>query len=86
MVKPGGKMVYATCSILPSENEQQVQTFLAAHGADWTLEEELKLNPAETGHDGFYAARFVRRAAPGVGVQPLGDQESTPSASAAPDQ
>ena len=60
MVKPGGKMVYATCSILPSENEQQVQKFLAQHGAEWTLEEELKLNPAETGHDGFYAARLVR--------------------------
>jgi 16S rRNA (cytosine967-C5)-methyltransferase len=60
MVKPGGKLVYATCSILPSENEQQVQKFLAAHGDEWTLEEELKLNPAETGHDGFYAARLVR--------------------------
>ncbi|HYF35668.1 MAG TPA: RsmB/NOP family class I SAM-dependent RNA methyltransferase, partial [Prosthecobacter sp.] len=62
MVKPGGKLVYATCSILPSENEQQVQQFLATHGAGWTLEEELKLNPAETGHDGFYAARLVRAA------------------------
>ncbi len=64
MVKPGGKLVYATCSILPSENEQQVQKFLAAHGSEWTLEEELKLNPAETGHDGFYAARLVRTTAP----------------------
>jgi 16S rRNA (cytosine967-C5)-methyltransferase len=62
MVKPGGKLVYATCSILPSENEQQVQKFLATHGSEWTLEEELKLNPAETGHDGFYAARLVRTA------------------------
>ncbi len=61
MVKPGGKMVYATCSILPSENELQVQKFLASHGDDWTLEEELKLNPAETGHDGFYAARLQRK-------------------------
>jgi 16S rRNA (cytosine967-C5)-methyltransferase len=63
MVKPGGKLVYATCSILPSENEEQVQKFLAAHGADWTLEEEMKINPAETGHDGFYAARLVRKVA-----------------------
>lgn len=63
MVKPGGKMVYATCSILPSENEQQIQRFLATHGSEWTLEEELKLNPAETGHDGFYAARLVRALA-----------------------
>lgn len=63
MVKPGGKLVYATCSILPGENENQVRTFLAAHGDEWTLEEELKLNPAETGHDGFYAARLVRKSA-----------------------
>jgi 16S rRNA (cytosine967-C5)-methyltransferase len=61
MVKPGGKLVYATCSILPSENEEQVQKFLATHGDDWTLEEEMKINPAETGHDGFYAARLVRK-------------------------
>ncbi|MDZ4287881.1 MAG: RsmB/NOP family class I SAM-dependent RNA methyltransferase [Prosthecobacter sp.] len=61
LVKPGGKLVYATCSILPSENEHQVQQFLSTHGADWTLEEELKIDPATTGHDGFYAARLVRR-------------------------
>lgn len=61
MVKPGGKLVYATCSILPSENEAQVQKFLAAHGDDWTLEEEMKINPAESGHDGFYGARLVRK-------------------------
>lgn len=59
LVKPGGKMVYATCSILPAENEQQVQAFLATHGGRWTLEEELHINPATTGHDGFYAARLV---------------------------
>jgi 16S rRNA (cytosine967-C5)-methyltransferase len=61
MVKPGGKLVYATCSILPSENELQVQKFLATHGEEWTLEEEMKINPAESGHDGFYGARLVRK-------------------------
>ncbi len=45
MVVPGGKLVYATCSILPSENERQVQAFLAKHGADWTLVEELHPTP-----------------------------------------
>lgn len=83
MVKPGGKLVYATCSILPSENEEQVQKFLAAHGDDWTLEEEMKLNPAETGHDGFYAARLVRKVKePKAHVpeepQPESAPESTP--------
>lgn len=61
LVKPGGKMVYATCSVLPGENEDQVQKFLSTHGDQWTLEEEMKINPAETGHDGFYAARLLRK-------------------------
>ena len=63
LVKPGGKLVYATCSVLPSENEQQVQRFLAAQGDRWALEQELHIDPAATGHDGFYAAR-LRRLAP----------------------
>jgi 16S rRNA (cytosine967-C5)-methyltransferase len=61
MVKPGGKLVYATCSVLPAENERQVQAFLGDHGDEWTLEEEVHLWPGETGGDGFYAARMVRR-------------------------
>jgi len=59
-VKPGGKLVYATCSFLPEENERQIQAFLAERGADWTLEEELHLRPDREGFDGFYAARLGR--------------------------
>lgn len=59
-VKPGGKLVYATCSLLPDENERQIQNFLAAHGTDWTLEQELHLRPDREGFDGFYAARLKR--------------------------
>jgi 16S rRNA (cytosine967-C5)-methyltransferase len=36
LVKSGGRLVYATCSLLPEENERQVEAFLAAHG-DFTL-------------------------------------------------
>jgi 16S rRNA (cytosine967-C5)-methyltransferase len=60
MVKPGGKMVYATCSILPDENERQVQAFLQEHGEHWKLEDELVLWPHRDGFDGFYAARLLR--------------------------
>ncbi|MFM8471482.1 MAG: RNA methyltransferase, partial [Limisphaerales bacterium] len=61
-VKPGGKLVYATCSLLPDENERQIQGFLAERGAAWTLEQELHLRPDREGFDGFYAARLKRNA------------------------
>lgn len=57
MCKPGGKMVYATCSILHRENEDQVKWFLASpEGANWTLEKEERIWPHIHGFDGFYAA------------------------------
>ena len=59
MVKPGGKMVYATCSILPEENELQVQQFLAANPG-FTLESEQHISPADSGFDGFYMARLSK--------------------------
>lgn len=37
MLKPGGRLVYATCSILPSENLRQVEAFLSRHATDWRL-------------------------------------------------
>jgi 16S rRNA (cytosine967-C5)-methyltransferase len=57
MLKPGGLMVYATCSILPSENELQVQRFLK-NNPDFELEEERTISPAKYGSDGFYMARL----------------------------
>jgi len=62
MVKPGGKMVYATCSVMPAENEQQVQNFLSKHGQDWKLAEEIHLAPQKQGFDGFYGARLERKS------------------------
>lgn len=55
MVKKGGKLVYATCSILPSENEKQVESFLSGH-KDFKLIKDKKVSPSSSGFDGFYMA------------------------------
>jgi 16S rRNA (cytosine967-C5)-methyltransferase len=61
MLKPGGLMVYATCSIFPSENQAQIGRFLEQN-SQFSLDEERILDPVETGFDGFYMARLKREA------------------------
>lgn len=57
ILKPGGKMVYATCSVLPSENQQQVEFFLNSDaGKDFKLIKDEKVLSSESGYDGFYMA------------------------------
>jgi 16S rRNA (cytosine967-C5)-methyltransferase len=78
LVKPGGRLVYATCSMLPQENEEQVAAFLAAHPVfhavplreaapqltDSAHPDYLSLTPARHDTDGFFAAVMQRHAAP----------------------
>ena len=59
MVKVGGKMVYATCSILPSENENQVKKFLESH-KEFVFVKDRKVSPSKSGFDGFYMALLER--------------------------
>ena len=65
MLKPGGLMVYSTCSILPSENEKQIQQFLSEKKGTWRLLNEKHIFPSE-GFDGFYMALLERS----VGEEP----------------
>lgn len=75
LLKPGGRLVYATCSILADENENVVDAFLAAHpdfrrinaqevlarqGIAVDCGEDMKLAPHRHGTDGFYAAVLER--------------------------
>jgi len=59
MLKPGGRLVYATCSLLPSENEAQIRRFLASH-PQFSLRRQRSLTPAIDSTDGFYLA-FLQR-------------------------
>ena len=62
IVKPGGKMVYATCSILPSENEEQIKRFLSTDsGKNFTFIKDKKVLAYESGFDGFYMALLERK-------------------------
>lgn len=71
LLKPGGMLVYATCSILPQENERQMSAFLAGTvdaeelpiTAEWGVARSVgrQILTGEEGMDGFYYARVVKR-------------------------
>ena len=59
MVKHGGRMVYATCSLFPSENEKQLNKWLIQNPR-WKLEEQKTLIPGRDEGDGFFMAKITR--------------------------
>ena len=74
LLADGGILLYATCSILPQENTQVIEQFMAAHPedaqhdvitADWGIEQPYgrQLLPQDKGHDGFYYARLIKTKA-----------------------
>lgn len=58
-LKPGGKLLYSTCTLHKAENEENVAEFLKAH-TDFTLSYEHTFLPHTDGTDGFYAAVLIR--------------------------
>ena len=71
-LKPGGRLLYATCSILPDENEQVVAQFLSQQAdasieslairGDVSTQYGVQWLPQANGHDGFYYALLNKRA------------------------
>jgi len=59
VLKPGGRLVYSTCSVEPEENEHVVANFLSTH-PDFTLEKDLRTWPHREGSDGFFMAILKR--------------------------
>jgi 16S rRNA (cytosine967-C5)-methyltransferase len=58
LLAPGGRFVYATCTVHPRENQGQIAPFLARQ-SHWQLAEERQWWPHPGGGDGFYAALFL---------------------------
>ena len=58
-LKPGGILVYSTCSLEPEENEEVVAEFLAKH-PEFTLERQRALTPMDDGVDGAFVARLKK--------------------------
>ncbi|MBE9152638.1 MULTISPECIES: 16S rRNA (cytosine(967)-C(5))-methyltransferase [unclassified Cyanobium] len=55
LLRPGGQLVYATCTVHPAENDEQVKALLAAHPG-WELLRQWQAWPRPGGGDGFFAA------------------------------
>ncbi|NQY99732.1 MAG: RsmB/NOP family class I SAM-dependent RNA methyltransferase [Bdellovibrionales bacterium] len=60
MVKPGGRLVYSTCSVFPSENQKQIAWALEGPMKGWSQVSEYINLPQKTGFDGFYAVLLKR--------------------------
>lgn len=62
LVKPGGKLVYATCSVLPCENDDQIAAFLAKHADFAPAGAFFRASPHRDHSDGFFTAVLERAA------------------------
>jgi 16S rRNA (cytosine967-C5)-methyltransferase len=59
-VKPGGTVIYSTCTVNKAENEEMVRFILKNH-PDFSLLSEKQIFPGENGSDGFFLAKIIRK-------------------------
>ena len=60
LVCPGGALIYATCSLLPSENQEQTAWFLKQNPS-FKLDQEISHLASDSAFDGFYMARLIKK-------------------------
>lgn len=60
LLKPNGTLVYAVCSLLPSEGKEQITRFLSENEGQWELEAEQMYWPHQLDCDGFYMAKLKK--------------------------
>ncbi len=60
MLKPGGNLIYVTCSIFPEENEKMINTFLQKH-KNYTFVSDTTVYPSAGTGDGFYMAKLYKQ-------------------------
>ena len=63
-VKPGGRMVYVTCSLFAEENEDRLKAFLARRPDFALAQPGTRMTPLEAGTDGFFVAALTRSSEP----------------------
>lgn len=59
-LKPGGRLVYATCSMEPEENEEVIEAFLREFTHFGRMADDIHLYPHQTGTDGFFIAQLIK--------------------------
>ena len=59
-VKPGGTLLYSTCTIHKGENEDNI-AWLVQRYPEFSMVEQCQMFPGEVGNDGFYLARLVKK-------------------------
>jgi len=68
MLKPGGTIVYSTCTFSKEENEDVIEYFLERH-PDFTLEEMERFWPHKVDGEGHFVAKLVRRGSVDTGLK-----------------
>lgn len=78
MLRPGGRLVYSTCTFAPQENEQNAAWFVNEY-PQFTLEASEQILPHEKRGEGHYAARFYKKEPASGSISAGGKKKAAPA-------